>query len=1161
MRTSRVLNLAFALAAIVLLVTAGRAFAGTTGAISGHVIDAGTQAPIAGARVTLASPSQTETTTSDATGAYAFVSLSPDTYTVTASANGYDPTTLPGISVLVDQSQTLTISLKKSATVLGRVTVTGAPGGLVRAGVTSNVYSVSGAAGQAATALGGSGNLNTAYSQMAAVPGVSAVQGQQGWYQPIYIRGGDLDQVGWEFDGIPVNRTYDNAPQTFLSNLGQQELQVYTGGTSPNADASGIAGYVNQVIKRGTNPGFEILDLGIGGPTHYLKGSFEVGEATPDQKFSYYIGSAIVSQGYRYVDQFNGASYINQGYFFPINTQYFGNSTNTFTPGNAYGIADTQDHENVANFHVRVGGSDDVQLLYMTSYLYMDYYSSQNDLGGPAFLLNNSASVNFADMAVYTGPLFQPPNPADVAPYLFAGTPHAFGAVIPADTRDSNTNADSITKLQYQHNFSTSSYLRVFGFSDYSNWFIHGPESQALFCCYGAELADYELPSHQYGGVADYSNQLNDKNLLTISALWETTHIQRYTTTGGFPGNDPGVTSLVDANGNCYDNTGTQVFCVPDNAPTYRGPGHGAYQGTLDNCLTPGGCTNLEPGGTPASCFPSGGGPIGPYGVPGVPCQWLVTESAVRANFNRVNPVFTAIGLNDSIKPSDRLTLNVGARVENYKINIIDNTNDPSLYPARAFWFKAYNNEFCFGPGYFQPLQKLSLTDTCAQDWPLTTAIDEVNTNPGSFSHTEFQPRFGVSYQEDANNVLRFSAGVYSRPASTREASWNVLEQNLAGFLGVNFAAYGQFTPNHDVRPDRSTNFDLSWEHRFPNTDASLRVTPFYRSTQDQVQQTVVNALSGLFASFNTGRQVSDGVELALQKGSFSQDGWAWSLAYTYTHSQIKYNDFSNGRNVIDNMNSYIQLYNAYTSACTGVAPSSNPTALCGVFGDQTNALNPAPDPYLNAKPQPLLDRNAWYAPYDLIPVPWAAGNGYEVPDTATLLVNYKRGPLTITPSFIYSSGSVYGSPLSWNDDITGLQNPATGTIFPAQLAGNPLMIPDPYTGKFDNFGAFKQPSRFTMNMGFGYQLSARTHANLVVSNIIDQCYQRGYAWDFPEICSYSTLPSSFLTPTGGSVANAAANGPVQLRYPYAMWLNNNNTGFVGVKMPIEAAFDVKVKI
>jgi hypothetical protein len=523
-----------------------------------------------------------------------------------------------------------------------------------------------------------------------------------------------------------------------------------------------------------------------------------------------------------------------------------------------------------------------------------------------------------------------------------------------------------------------------------------------------------------------------------------------------------------------------------------------------------------------------------------------------------VNPLFTAVGLNDNIKPSDKLAFNIGARVEVYKINLDNSTTDPSLYPARAFWYGAYNNEFCFGPGYFQPLQKTnSPTDSCAADWPLTTAVNEVNTNPGSFSHTEFQPRFGVSYQLDPDNVLRMSAGIYSRPASTREASWNVVEQNLPAFLGVNFAAYGQFTPNHDVQPDRSTNFDFSWAHRFAGSDASFRVTPFYRSTQNQVQQTVVNALSGLFASFNTGHQISDGVELALQKGSFSQDGWAFNLAYTYTHSQIQYDDFANGRNVIDNMNSYVQLYNSYTDACTGVAPSANKNALCGVFGD-----NSAGSPYATAKAQPLFDDTAWYTPYDLIPVPWAAGNGYEVPSTATLLVNYKRGPFSVTPSFTYSSGSTYGSPLSWNDCIDSSATCGHSTIFPAAFNfANPLITPDPYTGVFDNFGAFKQPSRYTMNMAFGYQMTPKVHLSLNVSNLIDQCNQRGYAWDFSDICSYSTLPSSFLTPTGGSVANAATGGPVQLRYPYAMWLNNNNTGFVGVKMPIEESLDVQIKM
>ena len=63
-----------------------------------------------------------------------------------------------------------------------------------------------------------------------AVPGAFVPPNQQGWDQTVYIRGGNYDQVGYEFDGVPVNRSFDNYPGSTAGTLGQQELQVYTGG-------------------------------------------------------------------------------------------------------------------------------------------------------------------------------------------------------------------------------------------------------------------------------------------------------------------------------------------------------------------------------------------------------------------------------------------------------------------------------------------------------------------------------------------------------------------------------------------------------------------------------------------------------------------------------------------------------------------------------------------------------------------------------------------------------------------------------------------------------------------------------------------------------------------------------------------------------------------
>ena len=51
---------------------------------------------------------------------------------------------------------------------------------------------------------------------------------------------------------IKENRSFDNYPGGTGTNLGQQELQVYTGGGSAGASAVGLAGFINQVIRTGT---------------------------------------------------------------------------------------------------------------------------------------------------------------------------------------------------------------------------------------------------------------------------------------------------------------------------------------------------------------------------------------------------------------------------------------------------------------------------------------------------------------------------------------------------------------------------------------------------------------------------------------------------------------------------------------------------------------------------------------------------------------------------------------------------------------------------------------------------------------------------------------------------------------------------------------------
>ena len=182
--------------------------AGTTGTVSGIVVNS-SGAPLAGARVTATSPSQTVTVTTDASGRFTLLSLAPDTYSISAEKQGFETAATTGVSVFADQVQTLRVVLAPSLKTIARVTARSTMD-LVKPGTTTDVYSVNATVAQAASGIGGGGGLNNAYSAIATVPGAFVPPNQQGWFQTVYIRGGNFDQVGYEFDGVPVNRSFDN---------------------------------------------------------------------------------------------------------------------------------------------------------------------------------------------------------------------------------------------------------------------------------------------------------------------------------------------------------------------------------------------------------------------------------------------------------------------------------------------------------------------------------------------------------------------------------------------------------------------------------------------------------------------------------------------------------------------------------------------------------------------------------------------------------------------------------------------------------------------------------------------------------------------------------------------------------------------------------------
>lgn len=1121
---------------------------GTTGGISGRVVDAVTRAPLAGVQVVVTSPSGSARSATDAKGRYIFLALAPDTYTVTASRDGYLTYVHDGVTVQSDVQESLDIDLAQTTETIERILVVGRAG-LVSPGQTIDVYSINPATAKAAQALAGPGGVDQAYGALAVMPGIYVPQGQQGWYQPIFIRGGDQDQIGYELDGVPVNRSYDNAPQSLLTSVGQQELQVYTGGATASSDGQGISGYVNQVVKRGTYPQEGSLTYGLGFPAGYQKAGFEYGNALPSNRFSYYIAGSLADQFYRYGDPFNAASLYQSGFFFP--SFQFTASGPIDLPGITLGASETRDREAVLNFHYAVprrNGTlgDDLQLLHVESYLKTLTYGSFNDFGG-----ENTFGTTFAypDQFVYSGQVGGVVDPTQVAQYLYPNTPDAgrsFQSTVNPNLRAVADNDFSLTKLQYTYNISQTQFVRVLGFRTYSNWYIKDPIPVP-------STLEYILPEITFGGSVAFADQVSEKHQIRLAASVASSREFRYTTGfdfllgGGFTpsgqigGNFLGsalVGSYTDGT-HCYDQaTGLFTSCLASASQTF---------------------IDLNTGALPV--------PVAPPGTPALlnGARWIATENAYGGLINRVSPILTAASAEDRIRPNDKLTVNVGARVERYDDRLVD---EASGYPSRQFWFNAWNNEFCVASLARSPIQRTidpatGLASPCpAGSSPLQLSL----ASAARESNSVFEPRIGGTYELSNDTTLRLSYGTYARPPNASWVQYGTVQQDLATPMVQKFLAYGFTSPQHNLLPDVSHNVDFSWEQHIRGTDMSFKITPYYRGTMGQFENILLDT-SGNESGVNVGSERSYGVEAAFQKGNFARDGLAGLVAFTYNYSRFRYAKFASGLNVLDLINQKIAQYNAYTSACAPGGSASGRTQfgtpLCGSTTGPTGtaaqcfAPDGTPDPscaagdvtnpYWTRPVQPLQDPGAPYPPYDIIPdQPLAAGNGFGPAVTVTFLGQYKHNRFTATPSIAFNSGAYYGAPLSTVGDD------------PAANNSSQIPIPNDFTSQFDKMGAFTQPWRLTGNLQLGYVLTQRATLSLTMTSLFDVCHQRGYAWDRADFCAYTTLP--FGQAPNSSTHTSAAGDP-NYQFPYTVQNGNNNTQFLGTKIPFQAYLTIQFKL
>ena len=1173
------------------------ALASVTGGLTGSVTDAATSAPVAGAQVTATSPSQSATTTSDAAGHFTFLTLGPDTYTVTVSKTGYEPISVPGQVVFADTVQSVTVRVQKSLTTIARVTST-AGGALVKSGTTADVYSINSATQAATAALGGGGLINQAYSAISTVPGAYVIPNQSGYYATINIRGGDYDQVGYEFDGVPVNRSFDNYASSSASSLGNAEVQVYTGANPATSEGQGLSGFINQVIKTGTYPGYGTGSLTVGTPLFSHRAAIEIGGSTPDRLFSYYIGVAGNNQTYNGVNSNNGSEYDNwlgpplgivggpQGSpFAPGWSLYYGGTGNSYFPlgpaGNYGAFATIYARNIVANFHIGIphhndAGRDDIQLLYTDEALKNQFYISGNDVASP-FCTGAAAQSGTACMNLINGELdslftgggsgygYGTSVPVTylnaytwgcapsvgktfsasalngmtscVRPYAFpngtnVGSP-TNPSVIPSDLRDTSWNDTAISKIQYTKNFGSSAFLRLYGYTFYSDWFLNGAYSTS-FCNFVCPLApDYELSTHSRGLSAEFQDQLSQQHLLSIQGSYTTA-------------------SVIRDNNGFYGVGGSQAVIVNSANPYAGYCFDGSKKGVVVNCHDNTYGLSAPSTNPPTFGLPSLGGAS--CAVPGQPqdgnnCTYMVAENGLAGTYSGTKPNFYAASMTDQYRPTDKWLINAGLRLDNYGF-IGQNTLTPPLggsAQARAFWFNAYNLDNCVNNATGVPGENPTPGAPC----PAGSHSANVQNIPSqTYTFNIWQPRISGTYTSNPNDVFRFSYGRYSEAPNTAFEQYNTRQEDLADYIGSHFLAFGRNTPGYPIQPPTSINYDLSWEHRFKGTDLSFKLTPFLRQTQDQVQQFFLDPIQGFVSGLNVGSQRSEGLEFQMQKGDFSRDGISGLLSFAYTNSYIHYGPIAagaSGTTVLAGINTSIAQYNAYTKYCA-THPSSNSNSMCGGAtsnGATANACYdkngnpvaglpgggcPAKDianPYWNSPPQALVDTGANFPTFDTFPGALGLNpQGFGSPYVGTLVLNYKHQRFAVTPSVQFQGGGKYGIPISEAgiDPASGCGKPLFGDRYNASNCPGVVGIPDPYTGAYDALGAFTQPNEIIANLQLSYDVSPRIQLVGILTNIVNYCWGGSQEpWSFTDgnICAYGNGTSEL----GGTIYPVAPYG------------------------------------
>ena len=208
-----------------------------SGKIAGKTIDASTGEPLPFVNIIIMGTSMGAA--SDANGEYYIINVPPATYSVKASAIGYNSLTVENISVSSGFTSNLDFKLSSTTLQLGQDVVVIAAKPLVQKDLTASTATV-----------GADVISSLPVTEISDVLNLQAGVVSSG--SDIHLRGGRKGQIAYQIDGVPVTDAYDGSTVIDVSANAVQELQVISGAF--NAEyGQAMSGIVNIVTKDGSN--------------------------------------------------------------------------------------------------------------------------------------------------------------------------------------------------------------------------------------------------------------------------------------------------------------------------------------------------------------------------------------------------------------------------------------------------------------------------------------------------------------------------------------------------------------------------------------------------------------------------------------------------------------------------------------------------------------------------------------------------------------------------------------------------------------------------------------------------------------------------------------------------------------------------------------------